>query len=168
MAGSGGWVQLPRNILEKSEFLLFHSPLKGSLLQMNETRTQNYIEQSLPSELYSKALPYCFNVQICRKIFTVKLIDNIGHPFTILIFFLLMGCKVNVSMPFYTEHQNNFPHMQQIILSSLFFFSLSIFMLVLISFKYWLTIGRLKMFYMIEDDLEKLNLILFSLAQVKA
>ena len=84
-------------------------------------RPQNYVEQSLPSELYSKALPYCFNVQICRNIFTVKLIDNIGHPFTILIFFLLMGCKVNVSMPFYTEHQNNFPHMQQIILSSLFF-----------------------------------------------
>ena len=47
MAGSGGWVQLPRNILEKSEFLLFHSPLKGSLLQMNETRTTNWLETRL-------------------------------------------------------------------------------------------------------------------------
>ena len=40
--------------------------------------TQNYIEKSLPAELFSKALPYCFTVQLCRNNFTVKLIDNIG------------------------------------------------------------------------------------------
>ena len=57
MAGSRGWVQLPRNILEKSEFLLFHSPLKGSLLQMNETKTTNWLVTRLQEWIQNSERP---------------------------------------------------------------------------------------------------------------
>ena len=40
---------------------------------------QNYIEWSLTAELYSKALPYFFTVQLRRNNFTIKLIGNIGE-----------------------------------------------------------------------------------------
>ena len=60
-------------------------------------------------------------------------------------------------MPFYAEHQ-------MIFRIELFVFYPYPYLLVLISFPYWLTIGQLRMFYVIKDDLEKLNVILFSLA----
>ena len=68
------------NISDRYSFQLckLFPDLFSAVTQCLPSWRQNYIEQSLPSELFSKALPYCFNVQLCRKNITVRFIGNIG------------------------------------------------------------------------------------------
>ena len=68
-SSSAGWPQLA---------LFSLNPISQGVSISLPPRGQNYIEQSLPSELYCKALPYCFTVQLCRKNITIRFIGNIG------------------------------------------------------------------------------------------